>query len=37
MASKYTAEFINEELIKQTLAQNAQITQDEFNSIMAKA
>ena len=37
MASKYTAEFINEELIKQTLAENAQITQDEFNAIMAKA
>ena len=37
MASKYTAEFINEELIKQTLAENSQISQAEFSAIMAKA
>ncbi len=37
MASKYTAEFINEQLIHSTLAQNASISQDEFNAILEKA
>lgn len=37
MASKYIADFINEQLIHTTLAKNETISQSEFNAILTKA